>query len=717
VLCSVFVPTAFMAGISGQFFKQFALTIAASTVISAFNSLTLSPALCALLLKPHAHAEHGHARQEALPRLGIVLIGGLLAYFFLLAPIGHLVGIEVGGHGGGGHEPETAADLAKLWALRAGVALLGAVVGWLAAAVVNAGLGAFFRGFNWVFDVTINGYGKAVGALLRLSVVALVVYAGLMGLTYLGFQAVPVGFIPEQDKGYLVLNAQLPDGASLERSDRLIQELSKLAREDEGVDHTIDLPGYSVLVSTNISNVGGMFVILKPFEERAGKPNLSGPAVTARLRSKFAAFREARVALFGAPPVDGLGSTGGFKLQVQDRRGAGLRALQGGVQALADAGNRDPRLVGLFSSFSVTQPQLFIEVDEEKAKAQQIKLKEVDETLQASLGSFYVNDFFFQNRNWQVNIQAAPNFRMQPESIGNLEVRNGKGDRVPLRTLINVKYDTGPAIVNHYNLYPSAEINGNTAPGVSSGQAIAIMDNLGDTDLPSTMGYEWTELTYQQILASQDLFTKLAFPLAVVFVVLVLSAQYESWSLPVAIVLIVPMCLLAAITGIWLAKMDNNIFTQIGLVVLIGLAAKNAILIVEFAKQLQDQGKGRHEATVEACRLRLRPILMTSFAFILGVVPLVLAKGAGAEMRVALGVAVFSGMLGVTLFGIFFTPVFYVVIRWLTEKKPDAAAAKVAAVAAAHDVATAAPHDAALNEAITKPDGPTVRTDPKHPVP
>jgi multidrug efflux pump len=706
VLCSVFVPTAFMAGISGQFFKQFALTIAASTVISAFNSLTLSPALCALLLKPHAHGEHGHVQREVLPRLGIAAIGGLVAYVFLLGPVGHLVGIEVGGHGGGGHEGEAAADPAKVWALTAGVALLGAVVAWLAAPLVNRALGAFFGGFNWVFDVAINGYGKTVGVLLRLSVVALAVYVGLMGLTYLGFRAVPVGFIPEQDKGYLVLNAQLPDGASLERTNALIQELSKLAREDEGVDHTIDLPGYSVLVSTNISNVGGMFVILKPFEERAGKPELSGPAVMARLRSKFAEFREARVALFGAPPVDGLGSTGGFKLQVQDRRGAGLRALQGAVQGLADAGNRDPRLVGLFSSFSVTQPQLFIEVDEEKAKAQQIKLKEIDETLQASLGSFYVNDFFFQNRNWQVNIQAAPNFRMQPESIGNLEVRNGKGDRVPLRTLIEVKHDTGPAIVNHYNLYPSAEINGNTAPGVSSGQAIAIMDNLGDTELPSTMGFEWTELTYQQILASQDLFTKLAFPLAVVFVVLVLAAQYESWSLPVAIVLIVPMCLLAAITGIWLAKMDNNIFTQIGLVVLIGLAAKNAILIVEFAKQLQDQGKGRREATVEACRLRLRPILMTSFAFILGVVPLVLAKGAGAEMRVALGVAVFSGMLGVTIFGIFFTPVFYVVIRWLTERKAPVPAGGPAPVPAAHE--------AALGTAITRPDGQTAKDEPQH---
>ncbi len=404
------------------------------------------------------------------------------------------------------------------------------------------------------------------------------------------------------------------------------------------------------------------------------RPNLVLPAILARLREKFNKITAARVGVFGAPPVEGLGTTGGFKLQVQDRRSAGLRALQGSVENLADQGNADPQLAGLFTSFSVTQPQLYVKVDEEKAKSQQIKLQDIDATLQAYLGSFYVNDFFFQNRNWQVNLQAAPKYRMKIEDIGNLEVRNAQGNRVPLRTLITVKYDSGPAIVNHYNLYPSAEINGGTAPGVSSGQAIQIIDGLAANALPDTMGFEWTELTYQQILASKDLLTKLAFPLAVVFVFLVLSAQYESWTLPLSIILIVPMCLLAAITGIWLCGLSNDIFTQIGLVVLIGLAAKNAILIVEFAKQLQDEGKSRFDATVEACRLRLRPILMTSFAFILGVVPLVLAKGAGAEMRRTLGIAVFSGMLGVTAFGIFFTPVFYAVVRWFTDKPADPAA-------------------------------------------
>jgi multidrug efflux pump len=669
VLCAVFVPTAFMAGISGQFYKQFALTIAASTVISAFNSLTLSPALAALMLKGHGHGDHGHAQQEALPRAGIAIIGGLVAYAFLLEPIGHMFGIEVGGHGASA-ESAHEVSAATLWALRAGVFAAGAVVGWFAGIVVNYLLGAFFRGFNWFFDVTINIYGKMVAGLLRVSFIALLVYGGLMGLTFLGFRVVPVGFIPEQDKGYLVLNAQLPDGASLDRTDKVVREMSKVAREIPGVDHTIDLPGYSAVLGTNISNVGGMFVILKPFEERAGHPELSAPAIIAKLREKFAGITAARVGAFGAPPVEGLGTTGGFKLQVKDLSSAGLRSLQGAVESVAEEANRDPRLAGVFSSFSVTQPQLFVSVDEEKAKTQGINLKDIDSTLQAYLGSFYVNDFFFQDRNWQVNLQAAPSYRMRIEDIGNLEVRNSKGDRVPLRTLINVRYDSGPAIVNHYNSKPSAEINGNTAPGVSSGQAIDIMDNLSETALPSTMGYEWTELTLQQILASQDVLTKLAFPLAVVFVFLVLSAQYESWSLPLSIILIVPMCLLAAIAGVWIAKLNNDIFTQIGLVVLIGLAAKNAILIVEFAKQLQDQGKPRFEATVEACRLRLRPILMTSFAFILGVVPLVLAKGAGAEMRHTLGVAVFSGMLGVTAFGIFFTPVFYSVVRRFSERKP-----------------------------------------------
>jgi multidrug efflux pump len=670
VLCAVFVPTAFMAGISGQFYKQFALTIAASTIISAFNSLTLSPALCAILLKPHGHGADHSSHQEALPRLGIVLLGGFLAMFLLAPRVAPLIGLEMPEHDG--HEGSQAQDVSMLWALRAVLFVSGGCAGWLIASIVNAGLGAFFRGFNWAFDRATSLYGGAVALFLRASVVVLLVYAGLIGLTYLGFRTVPTGFIPEQDKGYLVVNAQLPDGSSLERSDEVVTRMTALALKTEGVGHTISVPGYSILTGTNISNVGGMFVILEPFEERAGHPELSADRVAERLRKQYSEIQEAQAVVFGAPPIDGLGSTGGFKMQVLDRSGAGLEALQGAVANVVAKGNSQPGLVGLFTSFSASQPQLFVDVDRVKAKKQGVSLNDVFETLQVYLGSAYVNDITLFNRNWQVNVQAAARYRLRAEDIGKLRVRNSSGQMVPLETMITVRDVAGPAIVNHYNAKPSAEVSGSTAPGVSSGQAIGLMEQISRQELPIGMGHEWTELTYQQIKAGEDLLTKLVFPLAVVFVFLVLAAQYESWSLPLAIILIVPMCLLAAIVGIWLARMDNNIFTQIGLVVLVGLASKNAILIVEFAKQLQDEGKTAFEATVEASKLRLRPILMTSFAFILGVVPLVVAKGAGAEMRVALGVAVFSGMLGVTVFGIFFTPVFYVVIRWFSGRTPSA---------------------------------------------
>jgi multidrug efflux pump len=425
------------------------------------------------------------------------------------------------------------------------------------------------------------------------------------------------------------------------------------------------------LTSNNIPNSGGMFVVLKPFEERAGKSKLSADAVANRLRAAcYDKIQEARVGIFGAPPVDGLGSTGGFKMQIQDRGGASLEALEGTVANIAEKGNAQPGLIGLFSTFSANQPQLYVDVDRVKAQKEGIDLDVVYDTLQAYLGSAYVNDITLYNRNWQVNVQADAKYRVRPADVGQLKARNVKGDMVPLSTLVTVTEMTGPAIVNHYNLYPSAEINGNTKPGVSSGQAIDAMNRVAKAELPKSMGFEWTELSFQQIEAGKDLLTKLIFPLAVVFVFLVLAAQYESWSLPMSILLIVPMCLLSAITGVWIAGLDNNIFVQIGLVVLVGLAAKNAILIVEFAKQREAEGLSLIDATVDACRLRLRPILMTSFAFILGVVPLMVAKGAGAEMRVGLGVAVFSGMLGVTVFGLFFTPVFYMVIRRFGAKQP-----------------------------------------------
>jgi multidrug efflux pump len=671
VLSSVFIPTAFLAGISGEFYRQFALTIAASTIISAINAMTMAPARAVALIKPHSK-EHGH-RLEVLPPLGIALIVGFVAYLQLAPFVLDLLGLAAEPEGS---PPGTeAASGAAVWAVRLGIFLAGGFLGRLVSPAVNRILGRFLSGFNWVFDHLSAGYGHVVRGLLRVSVIILIIYGGLLGLTYAGFNVIPKGFIPEQDKGYLVVNAQLPDGASLERSDALVRKLGAAAREVEGVAHTIELPGYSTILSTNISNMGGLFVILDPFEERAGKPELGAPAVTARLRAKFGEHQEAVVGVFSAPPVEGLGSTGGFKLHVQDRRSAGLRSLQGAVQNLADVGRREPGLAALFSSFSVAQPQLYVDIDRDKARAAGVSLDEVHTTLQAYLGSFYVNDFTFQNRNWQVNVQADPRFRTRVEDITRLEVRNAAGDRVPLGTLIDVRNTSGPAVVNHYNLYPSAELNGATAPGTSSRQAIAIMDRLAPEQLPSTMGHEWTDLSLQEILAEKDILTKLVFPLAVLFVFMVLAAQYESWSLPLAILLIVPMCVLSAFIGIWMTALDNNIFTQIGLVVLIGLAAKNAILVVEFAKQLQGEGKSRVDAVVEASRTRLRPILMTSFAFILGVVPLVLAKGAGAEMRFSLGVAVLSGMLGVTAFGLAFTPVFYSVIRWFTERRAPAAAA------------------------------------------
>ena len=672
VLSSVFVPTAFLAGISGQFYRQFALTIAASTIISAINAMTMAPARAVVLIKPHA-AEHGE-RREALPPLGIALIVGFIAYRLLAETLLSFFGLSNAGHGASaatGHGPSPAG----VWAIRLGVFAAGSLAGWLLKSPVNAVLGRFLAGFNRVFDRLSGGYGSLVRSLLRMSVVVLVVYAGLLALTALGFRVTPKGFIPDQDKGYLVVNAQLPDGASLERADRLIAQLSEEARKTEGVAYTLDVPGYSILLSTNISNVGGMFVILDPFEERAGKAGLSAPEIAAKLRTKFSRFQEAQIGVFGAPPVEGIGSTGGSKIQVQDRRGAGLRTLQGGVQSLVDAGRRQSDLAGIFSSFTVAQPQLFVDIDREKAKAQNVSLDELNMTLQAYLGSFYVNDFSFQNRNWQVNIQADPSYRIQTEDIGRLEARNAAGERVPLRTFIKVRDTSGPAVVNRYNLYPSAEITAVPASGTSSGQVTALIDELGKDQLPSTLGYEWTELALQEILAGKDFLTMIIFPLAVIFVFMVLAAQYESWSLPFAILLIVPMCLLAAIIGVRMVGGDNNIFTQIGLVVLIGLAAKNAILVVEFSKQLEEQGKSRIDAVVEACRVRLRPILMTSFAFILGVVPLVLAKGAGAEMRFALGVAVFSGMLGVTFFGLLFTPVFYNVIRGFAERRSAPAGA------------------------------------------
>ena len=604
VLCAVFIPTAFVSGLTGQFYRQFALTIAISTVISAFNSLTLSPALAAVLLKPH------DAPKDRLTR-----------------------GID-------------------------------RAFGWL------------FRPFNRMFHRGSERYVGGVKRIVGKGKLALVVYAGLIALTWFGFSHVPTGFVPGQDKQYLVAFAQLPDAASLDRSEDVIQRMGAIALKQPGVEHAVSFPGLSINGFTNSTNSGIVFVTLKPFEERRSA-DLSAGAIAGALNQKFAAIQDAYIAVFPPPPVMGLGTIGGFRMQIEDRGDRGFDELYKQTQNLIAASRKDPALAGLFSSFQVSVPQVDADVNREKAKAEGVNLGDVYQTMQAYMGSLYVNDFNRFGRTYQVNVSADPAFRHTPEDILQLKTRNAQGQMVPLGSFVTVQHGAGPDRVQHYNGYPTAEINGGPAPGFSSGQAQAAMEKLAKDNLPNGMSFEWTELTYQQILAGNTAI--LVFPLCVLLVFLVLSSLYESWSLPLAVILIVPMVLLSAIAGVWLSGGDNNIFTQIGLIVLVGLACKNAILIVEFARELQLEGVPRHEAVLEAARLRLRPILMTSIAFIMGVVPLVTSSGAGAEMRHAMGVAVFAGMLGVTIFGLIYTPLFYVVIRALVERREARAAERAAA--------------------------------------
>jgi multidrug efflux pump len=611
VLSAVFIPTAFMSGLTGKFYQQFALTIAVSTLISAFNSLTLSPALSALLLQPH------HAPKD---RIGRILHGS---------------------------------------------------VGWL------------FTGFNWLFENSRLRYLRGLGHVLRHCGIGLVVYAGLLGLTWFGFHSVPTGFVPQQDKGYLIAYMQLPDGASLERTKKVSAQVAKIVRETPGVGAVVEMAGLSFVSFGIQANASSMFIPLKPFHERV-KAGQTGPKIAAQIRAGLAGIQDAFIGIFPPPAVDGLGLVGGFKLQVQDRAGAGFPALQAATYQLMNAANQDKRIAGALTTFRASVPQVYLDVDRAKAKTMQVPLNEVWDTLQIYLGSLYVNDFNVFGRPYQVTIQADAPFRAKAEDMLNLKTRNAAGEMVPLGTLVKIREDVAPVSVSRYNMYTTAEITGGTAPGVSTGDAIQIMDKLADETLPPGMSIEWTEMSLLQILAGNS--AVFIFPLCVLMVFLVLAAQYESWSLPLAIILIVPMCLLCAIYGVWACRLDNNLFTQIGLVVLIGLACKNAILIVEFARQLQEAGRNRTEAALEACRLRLRPILMTSFAFTVGVIPLMLAKGAGAEMRRALGTAVFFGMLGVTFFGLFLTPIFYVVIRRALER-PKAAAAGAGPQSAATGIA------------------------------
>ncbi len=542
--------------------------------------------------------------------------------------------------------------------------LAGLIVGLLIIRPVNAVLGWLFRGFNRLFDKMTNVYGRIVAGVLRISVIVLMLYGGLLGLTYWEFIRTPTGFVPQQDKGYLLLNVQLPDSASTERTQRVMARIETLARETPGVAHTVGVSGQSLLLNANAPNLGSLYVMLEEFSRRRG-PNLTADAIAEVLKERCQReVRGAIVTAFGAPPIDGLGTTGGFKLIIEDRGNLGVGTLQRISDQIVERGNKTPGLQGLFNSSRANTPWLYLSIDRTKCMALGVPVSELFNTLQVYLGSYYVNNFNQFGRSWQVNIQADQNFRGDAQDIRQLQVRNNKGQMIRLATLLDVSNTSGPVSVMRYNMYSSTAITGNPAPGTSSGQAIAMMQEIADEELKLTrsMATDWTELAYMQLQAGNT--ATGVFALAVVFVFLVLAAQYESWKLPLAVILVVPMCLLCSLVGVNLVGMDVSLFTQIGFVVLVGLASKNAILIVEFAKQSQEAGVPRREATIEACRLRLRPILMTSFAFIFGVLPLVIAEGAGAEMRRSLGTAVFSGMLGVTAFGIFLTPVFYYVIQW-----------------------------------------------------
>lgn len=613
VLMCVFIPCIFITGITGQFFRQFAITIAVSTFFSAVNSLTLSPALAALLLRPKAE------QRDPLTRL------------------------------------------------------------------INFSLGWFFKLFNLGFNAAANSYAWSAGWLLRLSFVVLVVYGGLLGLTYYSMTVVPTGFIPAQDKGYLLVDIRLPDSASLERTSNVMQKLDALlvgkgepgeahaAGESHGggipgVAHTMSVTGQSIVQSAVGSNFGSIFVILDEFHHRQG-PAESAAAISAAIRKIGAEdIQDGLVSVFGPPPVDGLGSGGGFKIMVRDVGSFGLDSLQENADAFARAGSQKPGILGMFNGFRANTPQMYVDVDRTKCKAMGVSLQEVFTTLQVYLGGTYANDFNQFGRTWQVNLQADADFRLRPEQITQFRVKSQTGELVPLGSLASVYESSGPALVSRYNGVNAAAINGASQPGMSSGDVVKTIDAVAAETLPDGMDAQWTELTFLQIRAGNT--ALIVFAIAVVLVLLVLAAQYESLRLPFAVILVVPMCLLCSVAGIAAAQLDINIFVQIGFVVLVGLASKNAILIVEFAKEKQGGGASAFDATIEACRLRLRPIMMTSLAFILGVVPLALATGAGAEMRRPLGIAVFSGMLGVTFFGIFLTPVFYYLFAKSGKKPP-----------------------------------------------
>jgi multidrug efflux pump len=679
VLASVFIPCCFLGGVSGQFFRQFAVTIAFSTIISAINALTMTPSRAVVIFKAEEGKSHEHTR-EALPWWIFGILGGVATALWLPDLVAHFVPTK----------PDFAAALGLseddypsfvIWTVVNGIwftpgCVLGLLLGLVIIRPVNFVLGVFFRAFNRGFDWMTSLYGASVGKMLRVSVMVLVIYGGLLGLTYFEFQRTPTGFIPQQDKGYLLLNVQLPDAASVERTKRVMETIEKIARGDEkdrerypgipGIEHTVAVSGQSLILNANSPNLGSMYVMLKPFEERHDS-SLSADSIADEIRRRCRQqIRGAVVEAFGAPPIDGLGTTGGFKLIVEDRGNLGLDQLEEVSNNIVGEGGQSKQLKGLFNSSGANTPWLYLDIDRTKCMTMGVQVSDIFNVLQTNLGAYYVNNFNLNSRTWQVNVQADPSFRAKVGDIRQLQVRNNQGQMIRLGTVLDVRDSAGPVMILRYNMYAAAAINGDAGPDTSSGQAVSLMQQTAKKELPTSMAVEWTELAYLQNQAGNT--AMWFFALAVVFVFLVLAAQYESWKLPLAVILVVPMCLFCSVVGLQIAHKDVNIFTQIGFVVLVGLASKNAILIVEFAKQQQEAGVSRWQATLEACRLRLRPILMTSFAFILGVVPLVISKGAGAEMRRSLGLAVFSGMLGVTFFGVFLTPVFYYVIQWFGQK-------------------------------------------------
>ncbi|MCE9567359.1 MAG: multidrug efflux RND transporter permease subunit [Planctomycetes bacterium] len=658
VLVSVFVPTAFIPGLSGEFFRQFALTIAASAVISASNALTLAPARAAAWIKPHGHGPNA-APREAMPRVAYVVLFGALTYFLLSKFAGPALVKAL-------HAP--AGGYAATWAPRVIFFLPGAIAGWFIGPAVNRGLNWFFGLFNKAFDATTNGYVRIVRGMIRVGFVVMIGYVGLLALTGYGFATSPTGFIPEQDQGYVLVNVELPDAASVQRTDEILNQLNEIALKTPGVKKTMAVAGYSAFFQCDSSNWGTVFVILDEFENRTTRETQAAAIINKLNREYYGKVLGCRAAVFGAPPVPGLGQGGGFQLQLVDHGGLGPQALAEVTETIVQKANAQPGLDRVFTTFRASTPQLYLDIDRENAAAMGVSLSDVFDTLNANMGSVYINQFNRFGRIWQVNIQAEGEFRKNVDNLKLLQVRNRQGQMVPLGALVTVRNDNGPTFLMRYNNLSSAAINGGNKPGFSSGQAISLMEQLSDQNLPTGMGYEWTNISYQEVTAGNT--GIYVFALAVALVFLILAALYESWGLPLAIILVVPMCLLSSIIGlVWIARMPIDIFSQIGFVVLVAMAAKNAILIVEYATQKRKEGMERQAAILEASKLRLRPILMTSFAFIFGVYPLMVATGAGWEMRRSLGTAVTSGMIGVTLFGIFLTPVFYSVVTRLTEGK------------------------------------------------